>query len=321
MRACSFIFWSLIVPIVTYASELWVTKEEDIKLLDDFQVYAGRRVQRFSPSTPRETSFVGLGWMRLENFIAGKKLIFARTICKMDDVSPVKRIFKQRCIVFSNNMEIGLLNEYDSPTFSILKMALCFGLYNDIMKMAIGAVLYPKKRWSAMVWSKAWQVEDEDWVLRSALMKYTLRLNKTIGVVCYLVWWQISDVYPKLMKMSETMAKIVCRTSLLRGDDYRCRRGIDANQTCQLCDLYEREDANHVIMHCTFQEDERTKMFNNIDRICPSIFIEDPDILNVLLGKNVQSIEYEKMVEVWICAGKAICNMYYAAVRTGTGIG
>ena len=80
MRACSFIFWSLIVPIVTFASELWVMGEEDIKLLDDFQIYCGRRVQRFTRNAPRESSYVGLGWMRLESFIAGKKLLFVRTI-------------------------------------------------------------------------------------------------------------------------------------------------------------------------------------------------------------------------------------------------
>ena len=105
---------------MTFTSELWVLGEEDVKLLDDFQIYSGRRVQCFTRNTPRETSFVGLGWMRLESFIAGKKILFVRTIVKMDDLSPVKVIFIRRCIAFDRDIENGLRNEFDSPIFGIL---------------------------------------------------------------------------------------------------------------------------------------------------------------------------------------------------------
>ena len=69
IRACSLLFWSMVVPIITFASELWVMKDEDCKIIEDFEVYAGRRIQRFHPSSPRETSYVSLGWIRLEIYI------------------------------------------------------------------------------------------------------------------------------------------------------------------------------------------------------------------------------------------------------------
>ena len=136
-----------------------MTGEEDVRLLDDFQIYSGRRVQRFSFNTPRESSFVGLGWMRLESFIAGKKLLFVRTIIMMNDLSPVKMIFVQRCIAFDRNMEAGLTNKFDSPIFDILRMSLCFNLYNEVMRMVKGLAVFSKSQWSKMVWRKAWQVE------------------------------------------------------------------------------------------------------------------------------------------------------------------
>ena len=64
MKVCSFLFWSLIVPIVTFGSELWFLKDNDVKLLEDFQRYAGKRVQHFPYFTPKETTYAGLGWMR-----------------------------------------------------------------------------------------------------------------------------------------------------------------------------------------------------------------------------------------------------------------
>ena len=57
MRACSLLFWSFIVPMVTFASELWDLKDSDIELLENFQRYTGRRIQRFPMSSPRETRF------------------------------------------------------------------------------------------------------------------------------------------------------------------------------------------------------------------------------------------------------------------------
>ena len=49
MKTCSLMFWNIVVPIVTYASELWIMGEKEIEILDNFQRYSSRRVQRFHP--------------------------------------------------------------------------------------------------------------------------------------------------------------------------------------------------------------------------------------------------------------------------------
>ena len=185
MRVCSFLFWSLIVPIVTYASELWVLKDEDVRLLDEFQRYAGRRVQRFPYHTPNETAFSALGWMRIENFIAAKKLIFMRTIAVMNEQSPVKNVVVMRCDAFMRNIEAGLENKFDSPVFSILKMAICFGILDKVIN---GTVFYNKRQWRDIIWQKAWSLEDEDWEYRLNFKKFTARVDNTMGGVNYLVW-------------------------------------------------------------------------------------------------------------------------------------
>ena len=68
IRACSKLFWPMVVPITTFASELWVLSDEDIRLIEEFQRYAGRRIQRFPQGSPNETSYTGLGWIRLDFF-------------------------------------------------------------------------------------------------------------------------------------------------------------------------------------------------------------------------------------------------------------
>ena len=88
--------WSVMIPIVTYAAELiplqlWVLKQKDLEILESFQRYSGKRLQRFRMDCPNELSYVGLGWMRFENFIYVKKLLFLRTIIVRDEKSIYKR--------------------------------------------------------------------------------------------------------------------------------------------------------------------------------------------------------------------------------------
>ena len=321
MKACSFIFWSLIIPVTTFASELWVLKDNDVQLLEDFQRYAGRRVQRFPSCSPKETSFIGLGWMRIENFIAAKKLIFIRTIAKMDDNSPVKNVLIYRSMSFSNNIEKGLDNIFDSPVYNILKYAMCYGIMREVMGLILGTHMYTKKQWSNLVWSKAWQIEDQDWEFRSDFFKYTLRIDKVVGSVNYMIWWQISDKFPRLMKVCEVMAKLICSASGLKCDDYRFKHNVLSNQICSRCDLFEVENVSHILLHCPKNQAVMIDLQNELYNICPRLFNIDPDMLNIILGKNVPSIDFETMVEVWIAAGKAVSRIYFEILKSREGIG
>ena len=321
MKVCSFLFWSLIVPIVTFASELWVLKDEDINALDAFQRYAERRVQRFPYHSPNETSFVGLGWMRMENYIAAKKLIFIRTIVAMDDTSPMKCILLERSVVFNNDRGICLTNEYDSPLFNIFKMAMCFGILNELMRMIYGLDIRSKRQWSNLIWKRAWLVEDDDWSYRTRISKYTLRMEKTVGSVFYLIWWQIADRLPALITVCETMAKLVCNASNLKSDDYRYGYEKPIPKICDLCDGYETENVSHLVLHCSFHEEIRAQMMAELNEIAPDLFDTDPDILNILLGRRVESIDPDLMWASWICAGKRICEMYYNVLHSRAGIG
>ena len=121
MKACGMFFWAMVVPVVTFACELWIVSDEDIKLLDDFQAYAGRRIQRFKQCSTRATSLVGLGWIRLEIYVYIKKLLFIRTIAMLADESIYKSVFFRRFIEFNQNRAVSRENLLHSPAFDILK--------------------------------------------------------------------------------------------------------------------------------------------------------------------------------------------------------
>ena len=110
IRACGLIFWSMVVPIITFASEMWVLSDEDVGLLEDFQLYAGRRIQRLHQKAPRETSYRGLGWLSLEIYIYVKKLLFIRTIAILGDASVYKQVFVNRYVQYVNDKHVSRAN-------------------------------------------------------------------------------------------------------------------------------------------------------------------------------------------------------------------
>ena len=47
MATCNIIFWSLVVPSATYGSKIWILNDKSIALLENFQLYAAKKIQRF----------------------------------------------------------------------------------------------------------------------------------------------------------------------------------------------------------------------------------------------------------------------------------
>ena len=325
MRACNIIFWNLIIPILTYGAELWILKQSDIDILDKFQRYSGKRIQRFPKSTPNETSFRGLGWMRLENYIYAKKLIFIRTILIRSDECIYKKVFKMRAIAFNDDISHCMENKYDSPIFDILRIAVIYGIYPIVMNCLFNDHYYSKAQWKEIVWSTAWQVEDSDWDFCSFFYKSLETIKLTTGKAKYLSWWYVSDLFPCLIRQCETLARIVCKASRLKCDDFKFKGLTFFEKTCPHCNLSETENAEHMIMTCPYNSNLRFMMFEDLSTNAASrdiwLNISASDTLSVLLGGSAPNVEFDNMMPIWCIAAEWIHQVYLRTLEDRTGVG
>ena len=325
MKACGMVFWAMIVPVVTFACELWIISDDDINLLDDFQSYAGRRIQRFRQSSPRATSFVGLGWIRLEIYVYVKKLLFIRTIAMLTDDSIYKRIFLRRFLDFNQYRAVSRENVLHSPTFDILRTSEIFGLYENVGQMLQGTRVFSKKQWRDIVWAKAWELENRDWHIRTNLFNSTEYICATVENVKPLVWWQLSDVAPDLMLQCETMSKLVCKASKLKSDDYRYRNDVVNRPYCELCHDLAIENVEHLIIHCPSLRNERDVMFNEINVIenfyDSRILLPHENNLHTILGKIPNNVNPEMMLYFYKSVARNVHLMYSTLLRNRQGIG
>ena len=161
MAVCSTLFWSIIVPSISYGSELGVMRPDEIETIRKFQRYIGRRCQRFPSKSPNFSAYYSLGWLSLDRYIGVKKLLFLKTMAVMKEHAVCKQTLMRKAYDFNNDLEKRVINEYERPIFEILKTARTFGMFDECMRMALNGCHVGKREWSRKVWETAW-----DWKMR-----------------------------------------------------------------------------------------------------------------------------------------------------------
>ena len=326
MNTCNVIFWQVVVPTICFGSEVWVSSDKDEEMLLAFQIYAGKRVQRFPYRAPNSSSYYGLGWLKLTSYIRVKKLLFILTILKMDQSSLLRQILGYRLNAFSKDLPKNRMNLYRSPLYDIFNTAISFGVFEVVRDMALSNIpVASKNSWSKLIWNRAWSLEDANWKAANCIMKDNDLLNMTMDGTHYLTWWWLSDFDYRAINMCEKMCKIVCHASRLKRDDQRLKGQCMSNRACEKCDLFCIEDILHIINVCPYYYQDQCDMHSEIYTSCPNakkIFErETKDVPYFLLGKSLPEMGIEEMTRLWCIAGKWICKMYRDATVNRVGIG
>ena len=326
MKTCNLIFWTIVIPTLTFGSEIWKVTDEDVEKLQSFQRYAGRRVQRFPKRSPTSTSYYGLGWLRIETYIQVKKLLFLLSIICMEGGNRIRMVFSERLTAYLNDPVAGMNNRNQSPVFDILNTSIRFGLLGTVIDMSLGRIpVMPKKKWSDSIWSIAWKLDDSFWKSTVLLYNRNDLLLDTIGNPLYLNWCFLADNMHQHQRMCETMARLVCHTSRLKDDDFRLSGSSHSQIICTACNLGTRETIRHLVMQCPKNENLRIAMLAEIEEKVTGftrISIQAPELVFLwLMGKQAEGLNPEEMIRVWIIAGQHICRMYNSCIMSREGVG
>ena len=177
-------------------------------------------------------------------------------------------VFNERVKQYINNNDFGRSNIHNSPIFEMLNVAARFGLLQQTLEMTLGyAEVLSKPEWSKLVWERGWNLDDLFWKSTMMLHKRNDLLISTIGKTQYITWWHIADIAPQHQKMCETMARLVCRTNLLKEDDPRYRGTSNSVRNCPRCYLGAPETVWHLVMQCPVNERAKQILFNEILKV------------------------------------------------------
>ena len=310
LKTCNLIFWTIVVPTLLFGCEVWVLKKRDVELLNAFQRYAARRLQRFKFNSFNATCFACLGWMNIVQFIKAKKIIFLRTILVMEHGMPIRRVLVEK--INSYNAEDR--NEFDSPLSQILSYCAEFDLLERVIIMASEVnINMSKSMWKRIVWEKVWAGEIEHWTEYTSNNSKCDLINLVTPSPMYSIWWMISDIHQDFMRRCETMVRILCHTSLLKCDDVKLIGSTFSDRSCILCNNEGYEDIRHIIMQCPAQTELRRGMYNEIDRNIPGS--SNLCSFDVLLGNRIEGWDCNDMVPIWLITCTYIVRMYHKVLR------
>ena len=141
----------------------------------------------------------------------------------------------------------------------------------------------------------------------------------------YLVWWALADKWPEHQRMCESMARLVCRASRLKGDDPRNKDAGHSSSVCSRCVLGITENAMHVIMQCPAGEKVRGEMLKEIEGTSEAFRVksnEDPgNVFHWRIGKDMEDVDEDEMDRIRIIAGYNIVRMYWGAISEKEWVG
>ena len=101
-------------------------------LLESFQVYVGRKIQRLFTKSPKASAYFSLGWIHIERFIEIKKSLFLHSILSRNDADITKTVFTQRARRYFENSEQCSENLHRSTVYDLLYTVNTFGLCNVV---------------------------------------------------------------------------------------------------------------------------------------------------------------------------------------------
>ena len=271
-------------------------------------------------------AFFGLGWVRFETLIVIKKVLFIHTLIRMADTNVLKILFKARVMDYLKDRNKGETNTFKSPVFGMLNACKTLGVLDNVLNMISSNFLsYGKKSWSKLAWERGWEIDDAYWRSASVVFRTNDLLYETITKAQYLIWWLIADNCPSMQRVCETMAKLICRTSLLKADDFRLKDSPVGARLCQNCVLGIEKSLFHVVMQCPSGEVARASMFDSVEKVVydfRSRALNAPhDTFPWLLGKVMEGVVDEQAFKMLEITGNSICSMYNRVISTRVGIG
>ena len=130
----------------------------------------------------------------------------------------------------------------------------------------------------------------------------------------YLIWWIISDRFPKMMGICEKMGAIVSDASLLKSNDVNLKNKSFWTKTCTKCELGIIENAKHILMQCRFYEEDRREMYQEIAGLeCEEIneaLNEMTEVFPIIMGKQPENVSIENMFRLCFVTGRHIVRIY-----------
>jgi hypothetical protein len=240
----SMLYWRICIPRMLYGLEVFTLSDSSLQQLERTHSAIAKHIQ----GLPKQTASAGcvstLGWSSIGAQLDIIRMVFVWRLL----LRPASCIYK---IVLIARLWFHLYHECDKnagPTYKIVKIFRKYGL-TDILINAVesGVImsLLEFKRYAKYVVNE----HETQCFKATCIMHPTLQLfTECICSLEVWKWWSICSLCPELTYKVKVIARILFQQTCFAGSTYRFIR--NATKSCQMCDTYTEESAEHVLFEC-----------------------------------------------------------------------
>ena len=121
-----------------------------------------------------------------------------------------------------------------------------------------------KPEWSKIIWTRAWELDDQLMLANQFINHNNDILESVCGDSKYISWWSLSDKRLHLIRVCGTLVNIVSKVSRLKSDDFNLNKKSFLHRMCDNCDLVIVWDIRHVILPCPIYNDEVCPIYKEL---------------------------------------------------------
>ena len=124
---------------------------------------------------------------------------------------------------------------------------------------------------------------------------------------------------PDIMLSPETMSRLVCTSSKLKSDSYLYRNDGDNRPYCHMCQDFALEDAEHLVIYCSYFKNIREHIFLDLSEI--DVFTPTENNFPLVMGKVPPGVNYDITFEMYRKIPSNVHLMYSVLVKGMDGVG
>ena len=304
------LYWSIVVPQMTYGLELVDLDNKCESLLEMAHFSMAKATQGLPRTAANVTSLPSLRWFSMHSWLAYKRLMLMWSILLLSMNCMYKRVLVER---FMQLHEID--DRYDGkkgPAIMMYETCLEFGLLQRVIDSITSGVYVSKVEWKKTIKRVIWERETNTWIANCIMYRSLTLYRKCICFGIIWPWWLFTKRHPSYVKQCRVLLRLVTGTHAI---SERLRQ-LGNSRMCQQCNMMVTDSIPHMLFECQGAEDLRITMWGHVINNSPPALLLSISRMNytdrcvfLLSGFNCSTLICE-WDSVYINVCKFIVAMY-----------
>ena len=302
------LYWSMIIPRLTYGLELVELSSNSIRALEKAHLGMAKSIQKLPPNTANIAVLPTLGWWSLSSHLAYKRLMMLWQILSLPMSSLYKAVLIYMFVLLHTNPT--RFQSHGSPIGLIYNACREFGITDMVYDSLLEGRYMSCAQWKVHIRGIIWSKERRIYVAKSLMYSSLSIYSDCVQFGHLWSWWYFCKYKPSYTYK----CSVILRLAIGNYRDRRCE--VVTSKICQNCTLWTEDNLPHMLFECTGLNHVRTNTWSQVLLAAPSALRKELERGSTFDAKTRLIISgFGRYISEWHQLFKSTCdflNVMYA---------